>query len=249
MKLGYPFYDRVGVWNEELNVPLDAGDAQSCSLQLAVVDATLQEEGLKACTFQLGDFVPWNGYHLNVRQPSHDLSRQRFRYPRTQISLCLGFGPVSIFQDEYSMSAQKNTRARNDHIVKSPSGLRALFPVTQVHMGRDIRLRVSIVVALEDPVVEIQHLLHLEALLLTFPEGMPLPGVRREAGATVKSFVQCIPKVGPYFSLEFVTVCLLTLDVCPLSCTRPGGVCGKANLDIFKRFTTIPRRPVTGDGQ
>lgn len=66
----------------------------------------------------------------------------------------------------------------------------------QVHMGRDVRLRVSIFVALEDPVVKIQHILHLEALLLTFPEGMPLPGVRREAGAAVKSFIQCIPKVG-----------------------------------------------------
>ncbi|CAM9134046.1 unnamed protein product [Hapterophycus canaliculatus] len=119
---------RVGTWNEGLQIPLDAGDAQSCSLQLAIVNATLREEGLKACTFHLGDFVPWNGYHLNV------------------------------------------------------------------HMGRDIRLHVSIVVVLEDPVVEIQHILHLEALLLTFPEGMPLPGVHREAGATVKSFVQCIPK-------------------------------------------------------
>lgn len=66
----------------------------------------------------------------------------------------------------------------------------------QVHMGRDVRLRVSIFVALEDPVVKIQHIVHLEALLLTFPEGMPLPGVRREAGAAVKSFIQCIPKVG-----------------------------------------------------
>lgn len=63
-------------------------------------------------------------------------------------------------------------------------------------MGRDIRLRLSLVVALEDPAVEIQHILHLEALLLTFPEGMPLPGVRREAGAAVKAFIQCIPKVG-----------------------------------------------------
>lgn len=66
----------------------------------------------------------------------------------------------------------------------------------QVHMGRDVRLRVSIIVGLEDPVVKIQHIVHLEALLLTFPEGMPLPGVRREAGAAVKSFIQCIPKVG-----------------------------------------------------
>lgn len=63
-------------------------------------------------------------------------------------------------------------------------------------MGRDICLRVSIVIALEDPVVKIQHILYLEGLLLTFPEGMPLPGVRREAGAAVKSFIQCIPKVG-----------------------------------------------------
>lgn len=65
----------------------------------------------------------------------------------------------------------------------------------QVHVGRDVRLRVSILIALEDPVVDIQHVLHLEALLLTFPEGMPLPGVVREAGATVKSTIQCIPKV------------------------------------------------------
>lgn len=63
-------------------------------------------------------------------------------------------------------------------------------------MGRDICLRVSIVVALEDPMVKIQHILYLEGLLLTFPEGMPLPGIRREAGAAVKSFIQCIPKVG-----------------------------------------------------
>ena len=66
----------------------------------------------------------------------------------------------------------------------------------QVHMGRDVWLRVSIVIALEDPVVKILHIVHLEALLLTFPEGMPLPGVRREAGAGVKSYIQCIPKVG-----------------------------------------------------
>lgn len=92
-------------------------------------------------------------------------------------------------------------------------------------MGRDVRLRVSVVVALEDPVVKIDHLLHLEALLLTFPEGMPLPGVRREAGAGVKSFIQCIPKVGQFDPLLFdsrssnvldrVTPCLCcsTLDI------------------------------------
>ncbi|CAB1104526.1 unnamed protein product [Ectocarpus sp. CCAP 1310/34] len=119
---------RVGVWNEELTIPVDVGEARSSRLRLGVVDATLREGGLHACTFQLGDIVPWNGYHL------------------------------------------------------------------EVHMGRDVRLRVSVVVALEDPVVKIDHLLHLEALLLTFPEGMPLPGVRREAGAGVKSFIQCIPK-------------------------------------------------------
>lgn len=67
-------------------------------------------------------------------------------------------------------------------------------------MGRDVRLRVSIFVELEDPMVKIQHIVHLEALLLTFPEGMPLPGIRREAGAAVKSFVQCIPKVGSYIT-------------------------------------------------
>lgn len=60
--------DRMGTWNEELAIPLDVGEAQSCILQLYVLDATLREEGLKACTFRLGDFVPWNGYHLNVRQ-------------------------------------------------------------------------------------------------------------------------------------------------------------------------------------
>lgn len=58
----------MGTWNEELVILLDEGDAQSSILQLDLVDATLQEEGLKACTFQLGDFVPWNGYHLDVRQ-------------------------------------------------------------------------------------------------------------------------------------------------------------------------------------
>lgn len=62
-------------------------------------------------------------------------------------------------------------------------------------MGRDVRLRVSIVVILEDPMVEILHMLHLEALLLTFPSGMPLPGVKREAGAAVKSIIQCVVKV------------------------------------------------------
>lgn len=65
-------------------------------------------------------------------------------------------------------------------------------------MGREVRLRGSILVALEDPIVEIQHVLHLEALLLTFPEGMPLPGVRREAGAAVKCTVQCIPRVSQF---------------------------------------------------
>ncbi|CAM9296382.1 unnamed protein product [Pylaiella littoralis] len=119
---------RVGTWNEDLTIPLDAGDAQSSILQLNLLDATLREDGLKTCTFRLGDFVPWNGYHLDV------------------------------------------------------------------HVGRDVCLRVSIIVALEDPAVNIQHILHLEGLLLTFPEGMPLPGVRREAGASVKSFIQCIQK-------------------------------------------------------
>lgn len=60
--------DRMGTWNEELVIPLDVGEAQSGILQLDVLDATLREEGLKACTFRLGDFVPWNGYHLNVRK-------------------------------------------------------------------------------------------------------------------------------------------------------------------------------------
>lgn len=60
---------RMGTWNEELAIPLDVGEAQSCILQLDVLDATLREEGLKACTFRLGDFVPWNGYHLNVGIP------------------------------------------------------------------------------------------------------------------------------------------------------------------------------------
>lgn len=57
----------MGTWNEELAIPLKVGEAQSSILQLNVLDATLREEGLKACTFRLGDFVPWNGYHLNVR--------------------------------------------------------------------------------------------------------------------------------------------------------------------------------------
>lgn len=60
------FY-RMGTWNEELTIPLDAGDVQSGVLQLVVIDATLREKGWKACTFQLSDFVPWNGYHLDVR--------------------------------------------------------------------------------------------------------------------------------------------------------------------------------------
>lgn len=62
-------------------------------------------------------------------------------------------------------------------------------------MGRDVRLRISIFVVLEDPVTEIQHVLRLEALLLTFPENMSLNGVEKEAGAAVKSTVQCIIKV------------------------------------------------------
>lgn len=65
----------------------------------------------------------------------------------------------------------------------------------QVDMGRDVRLRVSILVVLEDPATEIQHVLRLEALLLTFPEDTPLSGVLREPGAAVKSTVQCILKV------------------------------------------------------
>lgn len=67
--------------------------------------------------------------------------------------------------------------------------------VPQISMGRHVQLCVSIMVIVEDPMVQVEHLLHVEALLLTFPEGMPLPGVQREAGATVKSTVQCIPKV------------------------------------------------------
>lgn len=91
------------------------------------------------------------------------------------------------------MSSQPNeSKPKTNKMVISLSG----GSNVQVHMGRDVRLRVSIFVALEDPVVKIQHIVHLEALLLTFPEGMPLPGVRREAGAAVKSFIQCIPKVG-----------------------------------------------------
>lgn len=65
----------------------------------------------------------------------------------------------------------------------------------QVDMGRDVRLRMSIFVLLEDPVTEIQHVLRLEALLLTFPKDMPLGGLEKEAGAAVKSTVQCIVKV------------------------------------------------------
>lgn len=85
----------------------------------------------------------------------------------------------------------------------------------QVHMGRDSCLRVSIVVTLEDPVVRIQHILHLEGLLLTFPEGMPLPGVRREAGAAVKSFIQCIPKVSEeYTFLPFEAIKLRRAPMC-----------------------------------
>lgn len=59
---------RMGTWNEELAIPLDVGEAQSCLLQIDVLDATLREEGLKACTFRLDSFIPWNGYHLNVRK-------------------------------------------------------------------------------------------------------------------------------------------------------------------------------------
>lgn len=62
-------------------------------------------------------------------------------------------------------------------------------------MGREVRLRVSLLLVVQDSMVEIHHLLHLESFLLTFPEGMPLPGVQREAGAAIKSTVQCISKV------------------------------------------------------
>lgn len=79
-------------------------------------------------------------------------------------------------------------------ILMHMSGIRYAL---QVDMGRDVRLRVSILVVLEDPVTEIQHVLRLEALLLTFPEDMPLSGVEREAGAAVKSTVQCVLKVNP----------------------------------------------------
>ena len=59
---------RVGTWNEELVLELDAGGAQYGCLQLDVRDATLREQGLKACTFHMADLVPWNGYHLDVRE-------------------------------------------------------------------------------------------------------------------------------------------------------------------------------------
>ena len=62
-------------------------------------------------------------------------------------------------------------------------------------MGRDVRLRVSILVVVDDPMTEIQHVLRLEALLLTFPENTPLSGLQREPGAALKSTVQCIVKV------------------------------------------------------
>lgn len=74
---GPRFFDRVGVWNEELTIPLGAGDAQSSILRLDLLDATLREEGLKACTFHLGDFVPWNGYHLDVRQSGSSLQNKK----------------------------------------------------------------------------------------------------------------------------------------------------------------------------
>lgn len=80
----------MGTWNEELAIPLHDDDAQSSILQLDLLDATLQEEGLKACTFQLGDFVPWNGYHLDVRQAATDWNLGRVSvYLRTLWSTVL----------------------------------------------------------------------------------------------------------------------------------------------------------------
>lgn len=73
--------------------------------------------------------------------------------------------------------------------------LRDIQFLPQINMGREVQLRVSLLLVVEDPMVEIHHLLHLESFLLTFPEGMPLPGVQREAGAAIKSTVQCILKV------------------------------------------------------
>lgn len=229
------FVGRVGIWNEELNVPLDAGDAQSCSLQLAVVDATLQEEGLKSCTFQLGDFIPWNGYHLDVRQPSREIFHLRLRSVPASF-----FGPF-LFPAREPSNALTNMRARvcsqktcRDAVTR----IICAFVAIQVHMGRDIRLRVSLVVAIEDPVVEIQHILHLEALLLTFPEGMPLPGVRREAGATVKSFIQCIPKVGQKNVGGSVPPGISPkLSARPVSCKR--GMHVEANISISPLFKAL----------
>lgn len=63
-------------------------------------------------------------------------------------------------------------------------------------MGQEVHLRVSLLLMVEDPTVQIHHLLLLEACVLTFPEGMPLPGVQREAGAAITYTVQCVSKVG-----------------------------------------------------
>lgn len=93
---GPTFFDRVGTWNEDLTIPLDAGDAQSSILQLNLLDATLREDGLKTCTFRLGDFVPWNGYHLDVRQATNKLKLALFfmasiNYISTRSHTCINW--------------------------------------------------------------------------------------------------------------------------------------------------------------
>lgn len=68
-------------------------------------------------------------------------------------------------------------------------------PPSQINMGCQVHLRVSVFLLFEDPIERIEHLIRLNAIVLTLPEGMPLPGIEREVGAAIKATVQCIPKV------------------------------------------------------
>lgn len=145
--------------------------------------------------------MPWNGYHLNVRK-AKDEARiveifaidQRIptsthdslieRHLRAAPHRCLLFNKDRL----HHWLSSSVSISRTFHTY----GLRCHG--TQVNLGQEVQLQVCVVVVVEDPMVAIQHHLHLEALLLTFPEGMSLPG---EAGGAVKSTVQCVPKVPP----------------------------------------------------
>lgn len=75
-----------------------------------------------------------------------------------------------------------------------PNSLSGIL-LPQITMDQEVHLRVSLLLMVEDPAVQIHHLLLLEACVLTLPEGMPLPGVQREAGAAITFTVQCVSKV------------------------------------------------------